>query len=642
MLQEIRERAQGWVAWAIVILISVPFALWGIQSYLGVGGEPVVAKVDGTEITERQFEQNVQRTRMQLRERLGASYDPELFGGQRLRQEVLDGMVRDLVLLETSADMGLHVADQTLRAAILAEPAFQRDGQFDKSTYERVLELQGLTPAAYEDDLRRRLLSSQLQRAVFATAIVTDAEVARMARLSGQKREVAYVHLPGESFRSDEQPTDAAIQAFYDEHPDRFMTPEQVRLEYLLLDAKDLVSDQAVDDANLREAYQARLDEFREPERRRLRHILLAVPVDADDAVAQDAKTRLNAIRDRILGGESFSAVAEEISEDPVSAAAGGDLGLVERGMMDPAFEQAAFALEEGVVSEPVRSQFGYHLIEVSDIEGGEPRPFEDVRDELAAELNGSGSESAYFDLAERLANLTFETPDSLVPAAEELGLTLQTTDWLGRDGAEDGPFRSQRLVGAAFSEDVLVMGNNSEVIEPEPDVLQAVVLRVAEHRESQAQPLEEVRDEIVDILQARAASEAAEAAAEQMAARINGGASLETVADGHTVEQPGLVERNDPNVPAAARALAFRLPRPDDEGVSASSVPDDAGGAFVVAISAVEDGDPAALSEPMRVAESRSLTSMWARSSYEHLVDDFEARADIERELPPSDEEDG
>jgi peptidyl-prolyl cis-trans isomerase D len=294
------------------------------------------------------------------------------------------------------------------------------------------------------------------------------------------------------------------------------------------------------------------------------------------------------------------------------------------------------------VVSEPVRSQFGYHLIEVSDIEGGEPRPFEDVRDELAAELNGSGSESAYFDLAERLANLTFETPDSLVPAAEELGLTLQTTDWLGRDGAEDGPFRSQRLVGAAFSEDVLVMGNNSEVIEPEPDVLQAVVLRVAEHRESQAQPLEEVRDEIVDILQARAASEAAEAAAEQMAARINGGASLETVADGHTVEQPGLVERNDPNVPAAARALAFRLPRPDDEGVSASSVPDDAGGAFVVAISAVEDGDPAALSEPMRVAESRSLTSMWARSSYEHLVDDFEARADIERELPPSDEEDG
>jgi peptidyl-prolyl cis-trans isomerase D len=642
MLQEIREKAQGWVAWAIVILISVPFALWGIQSYLGVGGESVVAKVDGTEITERQFEQNVQRTRIQLRERLGASYDPEVFGGQRLRRQVLDGMVRDLVLLQTSADMGLHVADQDLRAAILSEPAFQRDGRFDKATYERVLELQGLTPAAYEDDLRRRLLSSQLQRAVFATAIATDSEVDRLATLSGQKREVAYVHLPGDAFRSDEQPTDAAIQAFYDEHQDRFMTPEQVRLEYLLLDAKALAGDEPVDEAALREAYEARLDDFREPERRQVRHILLAVPMDADDALAEDAKVRLNGIRDRILAGESFSAIAEETSEDPVSAAAGGDLGFVERGLMDPAFEQAAFELEEGVVSEPVRSRFGYHLIEVTGIEGGEPQPFEDVRDQLAAELSSGGVEGAYFDLAERLANLTFENPDSLVPAAEELGLTLETTDWIDREGTDEGLFRSQRLIGAAFSEDVLVMGNNSEVIEPEPDSLRAVVVRVAEHRESRAQPLDEVRDEIVDLLQARAASEAAATAAEQMAARINGGASVEAVADGHPVEQPGLVERNDPNLPAAARGLAFRLPRPDGDGVSAGSVPDDAGGAFVVVVNAVEDGDPSALPEPQRVAESRSLTSTWARSGYEHLVDDFEARADIERELPPSDEEGG
>jgi peptidyl-prolyl cis-trans isomerase D len=642
MLQEIRERAQGWIAWAIVILISVPFALWGIQSYLGVGGEPVVATVGGTKITERQFEQNVQRTRMELRERLGASYDPELFGGQRLREQVLDGMVRDLVLLQTSADMGLHVADQTLRAAILAEPAFQRDGQFDKPTYERQLELQGLTPAGYEDDLRRRLLSSQLRRAVLATGVATETEVARMARLSGQKRAVAYVHLSGDAFRSDEQPTDAAIQAFYDEHPDRFMTPEQVRLEYLMLDAKALVSDEPIDETRLREVYQSRLDEFREPERRQVRHILLAVPVDADAAVAQDTKARLDAIRDRILAGESFSAVAEEVSEDPVSAAAGGDLGLVERGMMDPAFEQAAFALEQGVVSEPVRSRFGYHLIEVTGIEGGEPKPFEDVRDQLAAELNSGGAEGAYFDLAERLANLTFENPDSLVPAAEELGLTLQTTDWIGRDGASEGLFQSPRLIGAAFSEDVLGMGNNSEVLEPEPDVLKAVVLRVAEHRESQAQPLDEVRDEIVDILQAQAASEAAKAAAEQMAARVNGGESLDAAAAGHPVERPGLVERNDSSLPAPARALAFRLPRPDADRSSAGSVPDDAGGAYLVAISAVEDGDPAALSEPLRDAQSRALGSMWARSSYDHLVDDFEARADIERQLSPVDDEDG
>jgi peptidyl-prolyl cis-trans isomerase D len=148
MLQEIKERAQGWVAWAIIILISVPFALWGIESYLGVGGEPVVAKVNGTEITERQFSRNVERSRMQLRDRLGAAYDPDLFGGQRMREQVLDGMIRDAVLLDASLAMGLRVSDEAVRAAILSEPAFQRDGAFDKEAYERVLSLQGLTPSS--------------------------------------------------------------------------------------------------------------------------------------------------------------------------------------------------------------------------------------------------------------------------------------------------------------------------------------------------------------------------------------------------------------------------------------------------------------------------------------------------------------
>ncbi len=317
MLQEIRERAQGWVAWAIIILISIPFALWGIQSYLGVGGEPVAAKVGGTEISERQFEQNVQRTRIQLRQRLGASYDPELFGGARLRQQVLDGMIRETVILQKSSDMGLRVADSALRGAILAEPAFQREGQFDKAAYERVLELQGLTPLAYEDDLRRRLLSSQLQRAVVATEIATAAEVDRAVKLSAQRRAVDYVHFPAEAFRADAPPSEAAIQAFYDDNSGRFVTPEQVRLEYLVLDVKDLASDETVDEATLREAYESRLDEFREPERRQLRHILLAVPVDADDTAADDAKARLNAIRERILAGESFVALAEALSEDP-------------------------------------------------------------------------------------------------------------------------------------------------------------------------------------------------------------------------------------------------------------------------------------------------------------------------------------
>jgi peptidyl-prolyl cis-trans isomerase D len=206
MLQAIKERAQGWVAWAIVILISVPFAFWGIDSYLGGGAEPVVATVEGTKITERNLDRTVDRRRMVLRERLGAAYSPELFEGMNLREQVLDSMIRDTVLLESSLDMGMRVSDEAVRAAILSEPAFQEGGRFDKTTYERVLRLQGLTPSSYEEQLRRSLLSTQLARALTESAFVTETELEGAARLLRQEREIAYVVLPTDAFQPTTNP----------------------------------------------------------------------------------------------------------------------------------------------------------------------------------------------------------------------------------------------------------------------------------------------------------------------------------------------------------------------------------------------------------------------------------------------------
>ncbi len=641
MLQEIRERAQGWVAWAIVILISIPFALWGIQSYLGVGSAPVVAEVDGIEITDRQFEQAVQRTRMDLRERLGAAYDPALFGGQRLREQVLEQMITDALLLEVSQGMGLRVADAALRAAILSEPAFQNNGAFDKATYERVLELQGLTPAAYEEQLRRRLVSTQLRRAVFGTELVAPGEVDAAARLMRQQRELSFVRLSREAFAPSQVPSEDAIQAFYDENQARFQTPEQVRVAYLVLDAKALPTTGEVDEARLREVYESRLDSFREPERRTIRHILLSVPADADESTAEAAKTALVAARERILAGESFADVAAEVSQDTVSASHGGDLGVVERGMMDPAFEQAAFDLPKDELSEPVRSRFGYHLIEVTAIEGGETKPFEAVRDQLAKELGSGQSEGAFFDMAERLANLTYESPDSLVPAAEALDLKIQTTGWFDRSGGE-GLFSNPRLVGAAFAEDVLVAGNNSEVIEPERDGLQAVVLRVEEHREPSVRPLDEVREEIVKAIRERDAAVAVLAAADAMVNRLEQGEALSVVAGESTVETPGLVGRAAPGIPPAVSTLAFSLPRPTDAGASFGSAAADNGDAVVVAVTRVEDGDASTLDAAARQSESRSIADALARSEYSQLLLEMEAHANIIRQLPAADDSEG
>lgn len=642
MLQEIRERAQGWVAWAIIILISIPFAFWGIDSYFGGGADPVVASVNGTEITERAFSQNVNRTRIQLRERLGDAYDPALFGDGRLREQVLERMIRETLLLEDSQAMGMRTSDEAVRAAILSEPAFQSNGAFSNERYEQVLRLQGLTPAAYEDSLRRQLLSTQLLRAVQDTAFATNALAKRSLSLQQQQRRLSYLSVPAAAFASEvEPPTEEAITAYYEARQEAFKTPEQVRINYLLLDAASLApTEKVVDEAELREQYELRLDEFRVPEERRVRHILVSVPMDADAATAEEQRQKAQAVKRRIEAGEPFAKVAAEASEDPGSADSGGELGWIGRGALDPAFEQAVFAIEPGVLGDPVRSRFGYHVVEVLDARGGEPRPFEAVREDLIAELSSGTVEGVFFEQAEQLATLTYESPDSLVPAAEALGLEVQQTDWIDRSGGE-GLFANPRVVDAAFSEEVLALGNNSELLEPEPEVLQALVLRVAEHREPSVRPLDEVRDEIVALLEEQQAADAAAAEAEAIAARVREGEMLTGAAPGREVVDAGLVERMTDAVPANVRQLAFSMPRPstiDQPSVETSRTGN--GDALVVVVSEVVDVDPAQLGDAEIDAEARLLARSLAAADAEALVADMEARAKIERQAVVSSDE--
>ncbi len=635
MLQEIRERAQGWVAWAIVILITIPFAFWGIDSYFGGGAEPVVASVNGTEITERAFNQNVNRTRVQLRDRLGDAYDPALFDDQRIREQVLERMIRETLLLAESEAMGLRTSDQAIRAAILSEPAFQQDGAFSKKQYERVLQLQGLTPAAYEASLRSELLVSQLPRAIRETAFATETLVKRSASLVHQTRKLSYVTVPRASFEASvEPPTDEAIAAYYNQHPEQFATPEQVRISYLLLDAADLgAGDEGVDEASLREQYALRLEEFTAPDERQVRHILLSVPTAADQPVLEETRERLKAIEQRILGGEPFAVVAADVSEDPGSASQGGELGWIGRGAFDPAFEQAVFALEPRTLSEPVRSRFGYHLVEVLEVRGGEPQPFESVKDELIADLSSGSAEGAFFEQAEQLATLTYESPDSLIPAAETLGLEVQLSDWIDRSGGE-GLFANPRVVAAAFSEEVLELGNNSVLLEPNPDALQALVLRVAEHREPSVRPLEEVRDEIVALLETQQAADAAESAAGAIVAQVEGGEPLAAAAKDFEVIDAGQVGRAATGPPLEVMQLAFSLPRPaaDDDPRLGSTTANDSGDAFVVVVSEVEDTDPAQIEEAELKAEARLLTRSLAAADVDAVLAAMRARAKIER----------
>ena len=329
MLQAIRERAQGWIAWLIVGLISVPFALWGIQSYVGVNAEPIAATVDGFEITQRDLDQRFQRSRAELRERLGASYRPEMFDDKQLRREVLDDMIREHLVLETSRTLGMRASDQEVRLTVLSDPSFQTAGRFDKGVYETRLRQSGMVPAQFEDRLRQRLLATQLARALVASEVVTGRELDEALRLTGQKRDLSYLTLPAAAFASDAPIAEEEIARYFEANADRFQDPEQVKVEYLVLDAEHLPGIAAPSDAKLREAYDAHPEQFGQPERRRARHILLAVPAGADAAADAQAKAGIEAARERIGKGEDFAAVAKEVSQDPGSKTRGGDLGRV-------------------------------------------------------------------------------------------------------------------------------------------------------------------------------------------------------------------------------------------------------------------------------------------------------------------------
>jgi peptidyl-prolyl cis-trans isomerase D len=338
-------------------------------------------------------------------------------------------------------------------------------------------------------------------------------------------------------------------------------------------------------------------------------------------------------IRARVEGGEDFAELAKTLSEDPGSAGQGGDLGLIERGLMDPAFDQAAFELEESALSQAVRSQFGYHLIQVTEIEESQAKPFEDVRERLAEEATKRGAEGVFFDWAERLANLSYENPDSLEPAAEALGLELVTSDWVDRDGSGgEGVLANPKVLATAFSDDVLKEGLNSELVEPDRDVLQAVVLRVIEHEEAATKSLDQVREQIVETLRDQRAAEAAMTEAEAIASALESGAALATVAGQHEVTEAGLITRDAPQVPPGVRDLAFTMPRPSGGSPTYGSRSLANGDAAAILVSEVADGSRDDMDETALEQMRRELRQGVGEAYYDQLVADLESRAKIER----------
>lgn len=632
MLNFIRERITGWLAYAIVGLLIIPFALWGINEYLDNGGSLVVANVNGTEISQREFQQAFYEQRARMKQMLGKQYDSRIFDPQ-IKKRVIREMVNQQLLLQNADDVGYRISEATVAATIRSIDAFREDGVFSTELYEQQLQIQDQSPTGFEQRVFRMLLTEQLPKGLAGTVLVTDADIDAAIRLQEQKRSVQYLVLTVKKYLDKSIADEAAVKSYYDNNSDSFMTAEKVRVEYVELSLASIVSDMAKNDPptedQLREYFEATAKQYSVPEERQARHILIQVEEGADETVVNAAHEKANSLLEKIKAGESFEKLAKENSDDPGSSEMGGDLGYFGRGIMEPDFEETAFSLNEGDVSEPVLTSFGYHLIKVEAIRKPESKKFEEVRAELIPEFQKDLAERKYYDLAEKLTNMAYETPDSLSEVADQLELELKQSPLIGRDGGA-GIFSNSRIVTAAYSDDVLVQGYNSEPLDVGEN--HVIVLRLFEHQEASVLSLETVREQVKTHLIQATAKESVKTAGLDAVKQLQANKADRSIAGklGVAWNEVAVIDRKTNSINSSIVKQAFRLMKPAKNVINYDGVELPNGDYAVIALSKVVEGDPASTDKSVREAVRKRLVNEQAANVENNMLATLRSKASI------------
>jgi peptidyl-prolyl cis-trans isomerase D len=617
MLHFIRDRAQGWIAWFIVALISIPFALWGVNSYVTGPSDTVVAKVNGEEITRSELLQAVQRYREQMREMMGEEFNPELFDNAEIRYAVIDDLIEQRLIRSATDTLGQRISDRQIAQFIQQTPAFQRDGRFDSEQYQMVLARAGFTPTYYEATLRNDLLGQQLIQNVEGTTIVSQVEVERLLKLENQQREIAYGVLKLEDFLDQTEVEESDVRDFYNANQSSYTTPEQVSLDYLELSLETISSQMEVSDEQLQQYFIDNKIQFVGPELRTVSHILINDNDEAEQILAE--------IQTKLEEGESFAELAKTYSVDVGSAASGGDLGPIQRDVMEPTFEAAVFALENvGDISEPVKTEFGYHIIQLTDIDQSSNVEFADVKDEVALQYSRQQAERQFYDKAEELANLTYENPETLDVAAETLALEIKTSGAFTRSGGS-GIAENNAVVQAAFSDDVLNQDLNSQVIELSDTRL--VVVRKNSHIAATLLPFDSVAPAISEQIRYQRASDLAYIQGESRLQELKAGTPAEEVFP-DTWQAAAFYGRDSQEISAQILNQAFTLPNTGSTQYAGFTA--DNGNYVVVAVSEVKQGATDNIEPEVRDGLVANLNRLNGRAEMAAFINALRSEAKI------------
>jgi len=558
MLQTIREKLTGWFAIFILgaIALTLVISFGNIDTGFS-GGGATAAIVNGEDIAVREFRQLYQQQRQQW-ESSYRTQMPEVLA-EEMANSVIQSLVRNRVVAQHVRDQGYRVNDDDVINSITSIEAFQVGGQFSQPAYEQLLQSQGLNRQRFEYEQRQGMQVGQFVEGIGYTAFYTPAEFRRYIELDGESRDLEYLVLNAADWAAEVSVSEDRIQQHYDANPARYQNEEAVSLAYLEIDYSSIADDVAVGDAEAQIYYDEHPDEFRGPDERNARHIL--VPFGDDENQAAELA---GSLRQRLLAGESFSELAAQYSADTGTSGSGGDLGWLGAGD-SPAveFEDALFALAENEVSEPVRTEYGFHLIRLDGTRAGDVLDFDSVRESLLVRLREDAAADVYGALVDELDELALESLDGLAPVAETMGLELGRVENFTRSGGLPLGYNPQ-LVDAVFSFEVLEDGENSPVIDLGEG--RAVVVQVTEYRSAAPKPLDEVRDEIVAQITGDEAVLLAAAAGEQLIAGLNAGGEPAALLKplGLDWQRAEKLRRGATDIDADLSAAIFRAPKPE------------------------------------------------------------------------------
>lgn len=511
MLDSIRSVAQGWVGKALLAAITVPFALFGIDSYLNQAGKNVaVAEVNGSNISVQEYANALQNVRNRLQSE--GKVDQAQLDSPEVKSLVLNQLINKRLLTSEIQRAKYAISDAQLSTYITSMPEFQKDGKFSQEQYDQTLEQNHISASKFEAGMRADMMAQQAQDGIAKLGFISNARADHTFQLTNQQREVTVAELKTKDFMKDVKVDPAEVKAYYEKHKDKLMVPEQVKIEFLLLSASSLIPTIKVDDDEVKKYYDENAAKFQGNEQRRASHILIGFGVNATPEQKQQAKAKAEEILATLKKNpKRFEELAVKDSQDPGSASKGGDLGTFGRGAMVKPFEDAVFSMKVGQISDIVESEFGYHIIKLTE-SSGDSSDYNSMKPKIKAELLYQKAQAAFADKAESFSNMVYEQSGSLEPAAKAFSGQVQKSDWISREeGAKF--FKNDKIMSLVFSEESLKEHRNTEAVEVSPNNL--VSARVVDYKPSAPRSFDEVKESIEALLKLEAASKLATAKGE-------------------------------------------------------------------------------------------------------------------------------